>query len=129
MIWEGENGKVRTYTYRQLYEEVNKLSAKMSTELGVKKGDRVIIYMPMVPELTIAVLATARIGAVHSVVFGGFSAKALKDRIEVTSPAAVLTADGGYRRGKTIPLKPAVDEALAGLKETPGFTQPKVVVA
>jgi acetyl-CoA synthetase len=101
----------------------------MVTELGVKKGDRVIIYMPMVPELTIATLACARIGAVHSVVFGGFSAKALRDRIEVTTPAAVLTSDGGYRRGKVIPQKPNVDEALAGLKDMPGFKMPKVIVA
>jgi len=127
-IFEGEKGNVKKYTYKQLHAEVCKLAAKMSTELGVKKGDRVIIYMPMIPELAIATLACARIGAIHSVVFGGFSAKALQDRIEVTSPAAILTADGGYRRGKVISLKPAVDTALAALKGD-NFKMPKVVVA
>mmetsp|Transcript_15677 Transcript_15677/g.25881 ORF Transcript_15677/g.25881 Transcript_15677/m.25881 type:complete len:770 (+) Transcript_15677:49-2358(+) len=113
IIWEGENGSVVKYTYQELYHEVNKMASKLVTEFGVKKGDRVIIYMPMVPELVIATLACARIGAIHSVVFGGFSSEALKDRIDITKPQCVLTADGGYRRGKVVPLKSMVDEALA----------------
>jgi len=128
LIWEGENGEVKRLTYQELYEAVNKLAASMASDLGVQKGDRVIIYMPMIPELMIATLACARLGAIHSVVFGGFSADALKDRIETTEPKCVLTADGGYRRGKVIGLKKMVDDALNKLS-TDATTHPKVVVA
>eukprot|EP00746_Dinoflagellata_sp_MGD_P101791 gnl/MRDRNA2_/MRDRNA2_41505_c0_seq1.p1 gnl/MRDRNA2_/MRDRNA2_41505_c0~~gnl/MRDRNA2_/MRDRNA2_41505_c0_seq1.p1 ORF type:complete len:795 (+),score=134.54 gnl/MRDRNA2_/MRDRNA2_41505_c0_seq1:114-2498(+) len=128
LIWEGEKGGVREFTYRELYEAVSGLASKMKTTLGVQKGDRVIIYMPMVPELAIAVLACARIGAVHSVVFGGFSAKALKDRIETTEPSCIITADGGYRRGKAIALKKMVDTALEELASAGDGGEPKVVV-
>ena len=110
-IWEGEPGDTRTLTYRELHEEVCKF-ANVLKSLGIKKGDRVCIYMPMVPELPIAMLACARIGAPHSVVFGGFSANALVDRITDQQAKAVITADGGWRRGKIVPLKAAVDEAL-----------------
>ena len=113
MIWEGEPGDVRTLTYQQLFAEVCKF-ANVLKGLGVKKGDRVIIYMGMVPELPMAMLACARIGAIHSVVFGGFSAEALRDRINDAGAAAVITQDGGYRRGTELPLKQAVDDALKG---------------
>ena len=110
-IWEGEPGDTRTLTYRELHEEVCKF-ANVLKGLGIEKGDRICIYMPMVPELPIAMLACARIGAPHSVVFGGFSANALVDRITDQRAKAVITADGGWRRGKIVPLKAAVDEAL-----------------
>ena len=110
-IWEGEPGDQRTLTYRELHREVCKF-ANVLKGLGIAKGDRVCIYMPMVPELPIAMLACARIGAAHSVVFGGFSANALVDRITDAEAKAVITADGGWRRGKVVPLKAAVDEAL-----------------
>ncbi|GAB5371776.1 hypothetical protein AAMO2058_001608900 [Amorphochlora amoebiformis] len=119
ILWEGENGEVRNLSYRDLHERVNKLAAKLQTELGVKKGDTVVIYMPMIPDLTVAVLACARIGAIHSVVFGGFSAEALRDRVETITPKCIITADGGYRRGKVIPLKPMVDDALAPMSNPP----------
>ncbi|MFI6502337.1 acetate--CoA ligase [Nonomuraea typhae] len=111
--WEGEpEGDSRTLTYADLQREVNK-AANALTELGVAKGDRVAIYMPMIPELPIAMLACARIGAIHSVVFGGFSASALKSRIDDADAKLVITADGGYRRGAPSALKPTVDEAVA----------------
>ncbi|MFI0449130.1 acetate--CoA ligase [Actinomadura sp. 6N118] len=111
--WEGEpEGDTRTLTYADLQREVNK-AANALLELGVQKGDRVAIYMPMIPELPISMLACARIGATHSVVFGGFSADALKTRIEDAQAKLVITADGGYRRGKPSSLKPTVDEAAA----------------
>ncbi|MBB5075619.1 acetate--CoA ligase [Nonomuraea endophytica] len=111
--WEGEpEGDSRTLTYADLQREVNK-TANALQELGVGKGDRVAIYMPMIPELPIAMLACARIGAVHSVVFGGFSASALKSRIDDADAKLVITADGGYRRGAPSALKPTVDEAVA----------------
>jgi acetyl-CoA synthetase len=111
--WEGEpEGDTRTLTYNDLKTEVSK-AANALQELGVSKGDRVAIYMPMIPELPIAMLACARIGAVHSVVFGGFSATALKSRIDDADAKLVITADGGYRRGKPSALKPTVDEAVA----------------
>ncbi|MCF6472950.1 acetate--CoA ligase [Nonomuraea sp. MG754425] len=111
--WEGEpEGDSRTLTYSDLQREVSK-AANALAELGVGKGDRVAIYMPMIPELPIAMLACARIGAVHSVVFGGFSAGALKSRIDDADAKLVITADGGYRRGKPSALKPTVDEAVA----------------
>jgi acetyl-CoA synthetase len=111
LIWEGEPGEERILTYQVLHREVCKF-ANVLKGLGIKAGDRVAIYMPMVPELPIAMLACARIGATHSVVFGGFSADALRDRINDAQARLVVTADGGYRRGNEIPLKKAVDEAL-----------------
>ncbi|HEX5067619.1 MAG TPA: acetate--CoA ligase [Myxococcota bacterium] len=116
LIWEGEPGDQRVITYGQLHREVCRF-ANVLLRLGARKGDRVAIYMPMIPELPIAMLACARIGAVHSVVFGGFSAEALRDRILDVGAKLVVTADGGYRRGAPYALKPAVDEALRG--ETP----------
>ncbi|MEV4079259.1 acetate--CoA ligase [Nonomuraea fuscirosea] len=111
--WEGEpEGDSRTLTYADLQREVNKATNAL-LELGVRKGDRVAVYMPMIPELPIAMLACARIGAIHSVVFGGFSATALKSRIDDADAKLVITADGGYRRGKPSALKPIVDEAVA----------------
>ncbi|MEV0228518.1 acetate--CoA ligase [Nonomuraea sp. NPDC050786] len=111
--WEGEpEGDTRTLTYNDLKREVSK-AANALQELGVAKGDRVAIYMPMIPELPIAMLACARIGAIHSVVFGGFSATALKSRIDDADAKLVITADGGYRRGNPSALKPTVDEAVA----------------
>ncbi|MGK7945219.1 MAG: acetate--CoA ligase [Microcystaceae cyanobacterium] len=111
IIWEGEPGDSRTITYAQLHREVCQF-ANVMKELGVKKGDRVGIYMPMIPEAAIAMLACARIGAPHSVVFGGFSAEALKDRLEDAEAKLVITADGGFRKDKTIALKEQVDLAL-----------------
>ncbi len=113
IIWEGEPGETRTLTYLQLSHEVNRFANGLKS-LGVKKGDRVTLYMPMVPELTIAMLACARIGAPHSVIFGGFSAEALRDRINDAQSKVLVTADGGYRRGNIVPLKQNVDEALKG---------------
>ena len=110
-IWEGEDGEVRTYSYYQLYREVNKL-AKVFKDLGLKKGDRVSVYLPMIPELPITLLACSRIGAVHIVVFSGFSAEALADRINDAGAKVVVTADGAYRRGKTVTLKDTADRAL-----------------
>ena len=111
IIWEGEPGDKRTLTYAQLHREVCKFANVLKAN-GIRKRDRVIIYMPMVPEAAIAMLACARIGAVHSVIFGGFSANSIADRIEDSGAAAVITADGGWRRGKVVPLKDNVDEAL-----------------
>jgi acetyl-CoA synthetase len=111
--FEGEPGDSRTITYAQLHTEVKK-AANALTELGVGKGDRVAIYLPMIPEAAVAMLACARIGALHSVVFGGFSADALLARIQDADAKLVITADGGYRRGTATALKPAVDEALKG---------------
>ncbi len=116
--WIGEPGDTRTITYADLQREVNRL-ANALTEVGVSKGDRVAIYLPMIPEAVVAMLACARLGAAHSVVFGGFSAEALRSRIEDAAAVAVITADGGYRRGKPSGLKPIVDEALTlGADET-----------
>lgn len=111
-LWEGEPGDKRTITYAELLEEVSKFAWGL-TQLGIRKGDRVSIYMPMVPELPIAMLACARIGAIHSVIFGGFSAEAIADRNIDAQAKLVITADGGWRRGKVLPLKQTVDEALA----------------
>ena len=111
IIWESEPGEVRTLTYQQLHREVQKF-ANVLKSLGVKKGDRVAIYMGMTPELPIAMLACARIGAPHTVVFGGFSSNALVDRIHDSQASAVITQDGSYRRGAEVKLFPAVEEAL-----------------
>ncbi|MBU2810737.1 acetate--CoA ligase [Acidithiobacillus thiooxidans] len=111
LIWEGEAGEVRTLTFAQLHREVC-IFANALTHQGVKKGDRVAIYMPMVPEAVVAMLACARLGAIHTVVFGGFSAEALKDRLEDTAAVMLITADGAWRGGKKVPLKQHADQAL-----------------
>lgn len=121
-IWEGEPGDVRAFTYYQLYREVNKL-AQIFKDFGLKKGDRVAVYLPMIPELPITLLATARLGGIHTVVFSGFSAEALADRINDCQAKFVVTADGSYRRGKIVPLKETADRALTN---TP--TVEKVIV-
>ncbi|MDO8502587.1 MAG: acetate--CoA ligase [Gemmatimonadaceae bacterium] len=123
LVWEGEPGDRRTLTYWDLYCEVNKF-ANVLRRLGVKKGDRVAIYLPMIPEAAISMLACARIGAVHSVVFGGFSPESLSDRINDAQAKVLITADGGYRRGQVIPLKRNSDKAL---EETPSITDVIVV--
>lgn len=123
LIWEGEPGDSRVYTYGMLLREVSKF-ANVLKGLGVKKGDRVTLYLPMIPELPIAMLACARIGAIHSVVFGGFSAEALRDRIKDAASTILITADGGYRRGGIVPLKANADQALEG---APGVTHCVVV--
>jgi acetyl-CoA synthetase len=115
LFFEGEPGDQKVYTYLDLLIEVKK-AANVLTKLGIQAGDRVAIYMPMIPEAIIAMQAVARIGAVHSVVFGGFSADSLAARIEDAEAKLVITADGGFRKGKASPLKPAVDEALSGGK-------------
>src|SRR5208283_3650483 len=111
IIWESDGGRNLTFTYQQLYYEVNKF-ANVLKKRGIGKGDRVTIYLPMIPELPIAMLACARIGAIHSVVFGGFSATALSDRIADAKSKVLITADGGFRRGKIVPLKETADAAL-----------------
>ena len=115
IIWEGEPGDKRTLTYGQLQREVCRF-ANVLEKKGVKSGDLVLIYMPMIPEAAIAMLACARIGAVHNVVFGGFAAEAIVDRLEDSGATTVITADGGWRRGKIVALKPVVDEALVKYK-------------
>ncbi|HET6793339.1 MAG TPA: AMP-binding protein, partial [Acidimicrobiales bacterium] len=111
--WEGEPGDTRTITYSQLLDDVCRF-ANVLKDLGVQKGDRVAIYMPMIPELPVAMLACARLGAAHSVVFGGFSADALRGRIEDAQAKVLVTADGGYRRGAAVGLKANADLAVAG---------------
>ncbi len=111
IIWEGEPGDRRTLTYFDLFRDVSRFANVLKT-LGVRKGDRVGIYLPLVPELAIAMLACARVGAVHSVVFGGFSAEALRDRLNDAKARVLITADGGFRRGQAVLLKQMADEAL-----------------
>ncbi len=111
LIWEGEPGEKRTFTYYDIYRQVNKFANGLKS-LGIKKGDRVAIYLPMIPEIMIAMLACARIGAVHSVVFGGFSPDSLRDRINDSECKLLITADGGYRKGQVIPLKNDADQAI-----------------
>ena len=111
--FEGEPGDTQTITYADLLTQVKK-AANALTEIGIVAGDRVAIYMPMIPEAAVAMLACARIGAPHSVVFGGFSADALLSRIQDADAKLVITADGGFRKGAAFALKPAVDEALKG---------------
>jgi acetyl-CoA synthetase len=123
IIWEGEPGDKRTLTYWELYRDVCQFGNVLRS-LGVKKGDRVALYLPLIPELAIAMLACARIGATHSVVFGGFSAEALRDRMNDAGAKVVVTADGGYRRGAVVPLKANVDDAVA---ETPTVSDVVVV--
>ena len=113
LIWEGEPGDERVLTYRGLHREVCKF-ANVLKSLGVRKGDRVAIYLPMIPEAAVAMLACTRIGAPHNVVFGGFSAEALRDRMNDAQVKLLITADGGYRRGGVVRLKNAADEALEG---------------
>jgi len=110
-FWEGESGEKRTLTYAQLYEEVNKF-ASVLRKMGVGKGDRVTIYLPMIPELPIAMLATVRIGALHTVIFAGFTAQSITTRVNDSTSKVIITADGGLRKGKTIELKSIVDQAL-----------------
>ena len=122
LLWEGEPGDERRITYAELTDEVKRL-ANVLTDLGIGKGDRVAIYLPMIPEAVASMLAVARLGAIHSVVFGGFSADSLRARIDDAGAKLVITADGGYRKGKVSPLKPAVDQALSdrngsGVQET-----------
>ncbi len=112
LIWEGEPGDSRTLTYAELHKEVCQM-ANVLKDMGVVKGDRVGLYMPMIPEAAVAMLACARIGAAHTVVFGGFSAEALRDRLNDAEAKVVITADGGFRKDKPMGLKPAVDAAIA----------------
>jgi len=127
-IWEGEpEGEVRKLTYGDLYKEVNKLANGLKS-LGVKKGDRVSIYLPMIPELPIAMLACAKIGAVHSVVFSGFSALALRDRICDSQATAVITCDSFYRRERTIPLKKQTDEAMDAVADCDWDGEPENII-
>jgi acetyl-CoA synthetase len=123
LIWEGEPGDRRTLTYWDLYRQVNTF-ANVLRSLGVSRGDRVALYLPLIPELAIAMLACARIGAVHSVIFGGFSADSLRERINDAQAVLLVTADGGYRRGHVVPLKRMADEAL---RDTPSIRNVVVV--
>jgi len=122
-IWEGEPGDRRTLTYFDLYRQVCQF-ANVLKKLGVKKGDRVALYLPLIPELAISMLACSRIGAIHSVVFGGFSAESLRDRINDSQCKVLVTADGGFRRGSIVPLKQTADEAL---KDTPSIEHVVIV--
>ncbi len=124
IIWEGEPGDRRTLTYWDLYREVNRFALVLD-RLGVKRGDRVAIYLPMIPEVVVAMLACARVGAIHSVVFGGFSAESLRDRINDAEAKVLITADGGYRRGQIVPLKRNADKAL---EDTPSIRHVVVVM-
>src|SRR5688572_19703204 len=124
LVWiSTEVGQTRSFTYRELHDEVNRVAAMMRS-LGVNTGDRVIIYMPMIPEAAFAMLACARIGAIHSVVFGGFAAASLAARIDDARPALMVTADGGSRMGKSVLYKSLVDESLKVAKHAP----PRVLI-
>ena len=123
IIWEGENGDSRVLTYRDLYREVNRAAATLRS-LGISRGDRVAIYLPMIPEAAIAMLACARLGATHSVIFGGFSPESIRDRVNDCEAKLVITADAGYRRGGIVPLKDNVDAALT---DTPSVEHVLVV--
>lgn len=112
IYWEGENGETRVLSYSTLYRDVNRFASALQ-KLGIKKGDKVALYMPMIPELPTFMLACARIGAIHTVIFSGFSAQAVCDRVQDTGARLIITADGGYRRGKIIPLKEIVDQAAS----------------
>ena len=112
IIWQGENGTIQTYTYYQLYLAVNRIASGLK-ELGINKGDRITIYLPMIPELLITMLACTRIGAIHTVVFSGFSVKALSDRVNDSMSKLIITADYGIRRGNKVQLKKVVDEAIS----------------
>jgi len=127
LLWEGEPGDERRVTYAELTDEVKRV-ANVLAGLGVRQGDRVAIYMPMIPEAIAAMLAVARIGAIHSVIFGGFSADSLRTRIDDAGAKVVITADGGYRKGRVSPLKPAVDQALADRGAGPQATVEHVLV-
>ncbi|MES2995611.1 MAG: acetate--CoA ligase [Verrucomicrobiota bacterium] len=116
IFWEGEPGDKRAITYGELHRDVCRF-ANVLEKKGVKSGDRVLIYMPMIPEAAVAMLACARIGAVHTVVFGGFASEAIIDRLLDSGAETIITADGGWRRGKIVPLKPVVDEALERVKK------------
>ncbi|MDH5628214.1 MAG: AMP-binding protein, partial [Candidatus Krumholzibacteria bacterium] len=111
IVWEGEPGDRRVLTYAELARDVNKFANALK-ELGIKKGDRVAVYLPMTPELVVSLLACARIGAVHSVIFAGFSAESIRDRVQDCQANLVITGDGGWRRGKALLLKDIVDEAV-----------------
>jgi len=123
LIWEGEPGDARVLTYQDVHREVCKFANGLK-QIGISKGDRVAIYLPMIPELTLAVLACARIGAVHTVIFAGFSADSIRDRVNDCDAKCVITADGGWRRGRVLSLKNTVDEAL---HEAPGVKNVVIV--
>ena len=127
LLWEGEPGDERRITYAELTDEVRRV-ANVLTDLGVEQGDRVAIYLPMIPEAIAAMLAVARLGAIHSVIFGGFSADSLRTRIDDAGAKLVITSDGGYRKGRVSPLKPAVDQALADRGNGPQGTVEHVLV-
>lgn len=123
IYWEGERGECRTLSFQDLLDEVCRMSECL-IKLGLKKGDRIALYMPMIPEAIVAMLASSRIGAIHTVVFAGFSSQALKDRIEDSKAKLLITADGGFRKGKIVPLKQIVDEAVS---ETPSIEHVLVI--
>jgi len=127
IVWEGEDGEVRRISYRALLADVCR-AANGLRALGINRGDRVVIYMPMIPEAAIAMLACSRIGAIHSVVFGAFSAQALRDRLEDTGAKLVITADGGWRKGAVHALKPKVDQALGDNSDGDGLAVERVLV-
>ncbi|MGI0066579.1 MAG: AMP-binding protein, partial [Nitrosotalea sp.] len=114
ILWEGEDGSRRVLSYQDLLVQVSKLANALK-KLGVKKGDRVTVYLPMVPELIVSLLACARIGAIHTVIFSGFSAQSIRDRVVDSKSSVIITADGGRRRGTIIKLKDVVDVAIADL--------------
>jgi len=125
--WEGEPGDSKTFTYAELTAEVKK-AANLLTALGIRQGDRVAIYLPLIPEAVISMLAVARLGAIHTVIFGGFSAESIRDRVNDAEASLVITADGGYRKGRAFPLKPTVDKALAPNESGESTSVKKVLV-